>query len=225
MNTKATKLDATTFLYRGFRITPELHQQARHRAGVRVATGVCCHAERFLRLVQWHQRQVGAEPRVSGFSRRGPLLAVRLASGSRACRSGRSGQSGLRGWSARLARPGRLPRRSPVPPRHRTTDRPRPAATSPPGHHHARQGARTMANLMHKPTLYSDPATAWFMQQSKAALADMLTEIMRLDSGCCDDPATAEAAEQRFATILDSSQVFAGFAKANGCADSQQVPG
>ena len=70
-----------------------------------------------------------------------------------------------------------------------------------------------MANLMHKPTIYSDSATAWFMQQSKAALADMLTEIMRLDSGCCDDPATAEAAEQRFAPILDARKSLRGLPK------------
>lgn len=59
-----------------------------------------------------------------------------------------------------------------------------------------------MANLMHKPTLYSDPATAWLMRQSKAALADMVTEMLRLDSGRCDDPATAEHAQERFGSLL-----------------------
>ena len=51
-----------------------------------------------------------------------------------------------------------------------------------------------MASLMHKPCLYGDEATAWLMRQSKAALADMLTEVLRLESGQCDDEATAAAA-------------------------------
>lgn len=70
-----------------------------------------------------------------------------------------------------------------------------------------------MANLMHKPTLYSDPATAWLMKQSKAALADMLTEMLRLDSGLCDNPATAEAAEQRFAGLLKAREGLRGLPK------------
>ncbi len=59
-----------------------------------------------------------------------------------------------------------------------------------------------MANLLHKPTLYNDPATAYLMRQSKAALADMLTEILRCEQESCDDPATAAAAEARLAGIL-----------------------
>lgn len=70
-----------------------------------------------------------------------------------------------------------------------------------------------MANLMHKPTLYSDPATFWLMRQSKAALADMLTEMLRLDSGFCDNPATAEAAEQRFAGVLKAREGLRGLPK------------
>lgn len=70
-----------------------------------------------------------------------------------------------------------------------------------------------MANLMHKPTLYNDPATAWLMSQSKAALADMLTEVLRLESGRCDDPATAEAAEARFAGVLKARAGLRGLPK------------
>lgn len=74
-----------------------------------------------------------------------------------------------------------------------------------------------MANLMHKPTLYRDPATAWLMQQSKAALADMLTEMLRLDSGFCDNPATAEAAERRFAGLLKARDGLRGLPKRLDC--------
>ena len=70
-----------------------------------------------------------------------------------------------------------------------------------------------MANLMHKPTLYSDPATEWLMTQSKAALADMLTEVLRLESGYCDDPATAEAAEARFSGVLNARTGLRGLPK------------
>jgi hypothetical protein len=70
-----------------------------------------------------------------------------------------------------------------------------------------------MANLMHKPTLYNDAATAWLMQQSKAALADMLTEVLRLDSGRCDDDATAEYAAERFQPILDARKGLRGLPK------------
>jgi len=70
-----------------------------------------------------------------------------------------------------------------------------------------------MANLMHKPTLYNDPATAWLMRQSKAALADMLTEMLRLHSGRCDDPATAEAAESQFCNILEARKSLRGLPK------------
>jgi hypothetical protein len=70
-----------------------------------------------------------------------------------------------------------------------------------------------MANMMHRPTLYCDAATRWLMKQSKAALADMLTEVLRLDSGCCDDPATAEAAEAKFATLLEARRKLSGLPK------------
>ncbi len=60
-----------------------------------------------------------------------------------------------------------------------------------------------MANLLHKPTLYSDPATAYLMRQSKAALADFVTELLRCEQESCDDPATAEAAESRIASIIN----------------------
>jgi len=70
-----------------------------------------------------------------------------------------------------------------------------------------------MANMMHRPTLYRDPATRWLMEQSKAALADMLTEVLRLDSGLCDDPATAEAAEAKFATLLEARRKLRGLPK------------
>lgn len=70
-----------------------------------------------------------------------------------------------------------------------------------------------MANLMHKPCLYSDEATAWFMSQSKAALADMLTEVMRVDSGRCDDEAKAADAESRFAQILAARKSLRGLPK------------
>jgi hypothetical protein len=56
--------------------------------------------------------------------------------------------------------------------------------------------------LNKKPTLYDDPATTWLMEQSKAALADMLTEVLRLDQESADDPASREAAEKRFGTIV-----------------------
>jgi len=70
-----------------------------------------------------------------------------------------------------------------------------------------------MANLMHKPTLYDDPATAWLMRQSKAALADMLTELLRLDSGQCDEPATEAAAVARLAGILHARKSLRGLPK------------
>lgn len=70
-----------------------------------------------------------------------------------------------------------------------------------------------MANLMHKPNLYKDAATAWLMTQSKAALADMLTEVLRLDSGRCDDEATAEYAAERFQSILDARKALRGLPK------------
>jgi hypothetical protein len=70
-----------------------------------------------------------------------------------------------------------------------------------------------VGNLMHKPCLYADEATAWFMRQSKAALADMLTEVMRLESGRCDDGATAEAAEQKFAPVLAARTKLRGLPK------------
>lgn len=70
-----------------------------------------------------------------------------------------------------------------------------------------------MANLMHKPCLYSDEATTWLMRQSKAALADMLTEILRLDTGRCDDEATAADAEQRFAQVLEARKRLRGLPK------------
>jgi len=70
-----------------------------------------------------------------------------------------------------------------------------------------------MGSLMHKPCLYGDPATAWLMQQSKAALADMLTEILRCESECCDEPATSEAAEARFASVVAARKNLRGLPK------------
>ena len=70
-----------------------------------------------------------------------------------------------------------------------------------------------MSNLMHKPTLYHDQATEWLMRQSKAALADMLTEVLRLDSGRCDEQATAVAAEEKFAGILAARKRLRGLPK------------
>ena len=70
-----------------------------------------------------------------------------------------------------------------------------------------------MASLMHKPCLYGDEATAWLMRQSKAALADMLTEVLRLESGQCDDEATAAAAEARFASVLQAPVWLRGLPK------------
>lgn len=70
-----------------------------------------------------------------------------------------------------------------------------------------------MGNLMHKPCLHSDEATAWFMRQSKAALADMLTEVMRLESGRCDEPATAAACEEKFGSLLESRKRLRGLPK------------
>ena len=70
-----------------------------------------------------------------------------------------------------------------------------------------------MANLMHRPTLYHDPATSWLMQQSKAALADMLTEVLRRDSGACDDPATAEMAEREFGRVVEARKSLRGLPK------------
>ena len=70
-----------------------------------------------------------------------------------------------------------------------------------------------MANMMHRPCLYDDPATAWFMLQSKAALADMLTDVMRRESDCCDNPATAEAAETAFGRVLDERKGLRGASK------------
>lgn len=70
-----------------------------------------------------------------------------------------------------------------------------------------------MGNLMHKPCLYRDEATAWFMRQSKAALADMLTEVMRLESGQCDEPASADACEEKFGSLLESRKRLRGLPK------------
>lgn len=70
-----------------------------------------------------------------------------------------------------------------------------------------------MANLMHRPCLYSDPATEWFMRQSKAALADMLTEVIRRESGRCDDPATAEAAQAAFGGVIAARSHLRGLPK------------
>jgi hypothetical protein len=70
-----------------------------------------------------------------------------------------------------------------------------------------------MANMMHRPTLYRDAATRWLMKQSKAALADTLTEVLRLDSGRCDEPATSAAAEQRFASVLAARRKLRGAPK------------
>lgn len=53
-----------------------------------------------------------------------------------------------------------------------------------------------------KPPLYDDPATRWLMAQSKAALADMLTEVLRLEQESADDPASEKAAEERFGAVL-----------------------
>lgn len=73
-----------------------------------------------------------------------------------------------------------------------------------------------MSNLMHKPCLYNDPATAWLMRQSKAALADMLTEVLRLESGRCDDPASEELAAGRFSSVLDARKNLRGLPKKMG---------
>lgn len=66
---------------------------------------------------------------------------------------------------------------------------------------------------MHKPCLHNDEATGWFMKQSKAALADMLTEVMRLESGRCDDPATAAACEEKFGSLLEQRKRLRGLPK------------
>jgi hypothetical protein len=71
---------------------------------------------------------------------------------------------------------------------------------------------------MHKPTLYSDPATAWLMRQSKAALADMVTEMLRRDSGHCDDPATVEHAQEQFGSLLLAREGLRGLPKRLGSA-------
>lgn len=78
-----------------------------------------------------------------------------------------------------------------------------------------------MANLMHRPCLYGDPATAWLMQQSKAALADMLTEVLRRESGQCDDPATAEAAEAAFGNVVAARSHLRGLPKRLDKADRE----
>jgi len=70
-----------------------------------------------------------------------------------------------------------------------------------------------MANMMHRPCLYDDPATAWFMSQSKAALADMLTDVLRRESDCCDDPAGALDAETAFGCVLDARKGLRGASK------------
>jgi hypothetical protein len=57
--------------------------------------------------------------------------------------------------------------------------------------------------LNKKPNLYDDPATAWFMEQSKAALADIATELLRLQLGECDTPASREAAEAMFGKLIE----------------------
>ena len=67
--------------------------------------------------------------------------------------------------------------------------------------------------LMHKPTLYDDPATKWLMQQSKAALADMLTEVLRCEQESADDPATAAAAEAKWGGLLERRKALRGLAK------------
>ena len=71
-----------------------------------------------------------------------------------------------------------------------------------------------MGHLMHKPCLYTDEATLWLMAQSKSALADMLTEVLRLDSDCFDDEATAHAAEERFSRVLTLRKQLRGLSKA-----------
>lgn len=60
-----------------------------------------------------------------------------------------------------------------------------------------------VGSLMHKPTLYDDPATRWLMKQSKAALADMITDFLRTEQESADEPATAQSAEARFAGLLE----------------------
>lgn len=67
-----------------------------------------------------------------------------------------------------------------------------------------------MAHLHNKPTMYDDAATQWFMRQSKAALADMLTEALRLENGRCDDEATAEEAAERWQQMVDARKKLAG---------------
>lgn len=59
-----------------------------------------------------------------------------------------------------------------------------------------------MAHMYHKPTLYRDEATTWLMTQSKAALADMVTELLRCGNECCDEEVSAEQAKERFAVLL-----------------------
>ena len=59
-----------------------------------------------------------------------------------------------------------------------------------------------MAHMFNKPTLYDDDATTWLMTQSKAALADMVTELLRCGNECCDDEVSAEQAKERFAVLL-----------------------
>jgi len=78
-----------------------------------------------------------------------------------------------------------------------------------------------MGHLMHKPCLYTDEATLWLMAQSKSALADMLTEVLRLDSDCFDDEATAHAAEERFSRVLDLRKQLSSLSKAMQQGDDQ----
>ena len=61
-----------------------------------------------------------------------------------------------------------------------------------------------MAHMFNKPTIYNDAATKWLMTQSKAALADMVTELLRCGNECCDDEVSAEQAKERFETLLNA---------------------
>lgn len=54
------------------------------------------------------------------------------------------------------------------------------------------------------------------MRQSKAALADMLTEELRLQSESCDDPATEYMAKARFAGIIEARKSLRGLPKKLG---------
>ncbi|MDE2102429.1 MAG: hypothetical protein KGL39_34605 [Patescibacteria group bacterium] len=57
-----------------------------------------------------------------------------------------------------------------------------------------------------KPPTYDDPAVAWLMRLSKAALADCVIDLMRPspDRESCDIPLTVREVSERLSVVLEN---------------------